>query len=133
MASVKQGVKKILREDYERACNAYLVELSNMWHWDSFYGYWVDDCIGGLYAYGDDTFISIDDIIFCVDNDIKEEEYEKWKEYCLFAHEYNFEVPKFESWVKGCPRISDADQKKIIKKKKEFESFIDKCKCENGF
>lgn len=106
MKKTSDAVKRILKENYEKACNCYLVELLNMWELDAHYGFWVRDEIGGIYCYGDSIYINMDEIIYCVVNDIKELEYQEYLDYNVMALEYNFNTLSFESWHMGCPRVT---------------------------
>lgn len=120
-----EAVKKILRKEYEKTCNAYVLELGSMWEWDcDAYGYWVADDVGGVYTYGDFTFIDMSNIIYCVENDVKEDEYDEWQEYTIFASEFNQTIPSFPSWHKGCPRLSEAEQQKLRDLKRDLDAAI---------
>lgn len=105
MEKTKDGIKKMLKEQWEQACNGYLVELLRMWELDAHYGYWVSDEVGGIYCYGDTHSLSMGDIIYIVKNDIEEDEVLAWEDYCLEAHEFGFATPNLRSWHKGCPRV----------------------------
>lgn len=109
MAKIKDARKKVLREKFNEAVNQYLLALLEMWEWDAHYGYWIADNIGGIYAYGENYFIGFDDMRYIVDNNVKKEVYYEWSEYCLVANEYNFSIPNLDSWIKGCPRVSQRD------------------------
>ena len=128
MKQVKGSVKQMLKENYEQACNGYLIELMRMWEWDGHNGYWVSEEVGSVYAYGDWIFIGMDDIIFCVENDVEENEYEDWQEYCVFANEYKQVIPNFPSWHKGCPRLTKEQQDKLIAIKKSLDEGIEEYK-----
>ena len=128
-SNMNKAHKKLLKENYENACNAYIGMLVEMWDWDAkSYGYWVGDEVGGTYSYGECTFINMEDIIFCVDNDVEKEEYSEWQEYCMFAHEYKQTMPNFKSWHKGCPRLSKDAQKHLTSLKERFEKTIQEYK-----
>ena len=117
--------KELLKSNYEDACNSYLKALADAWEWDvDSYGFWIADCVGETFSYGDNMFIDMQDIIFCVENDVKEGEYDEWQEYCLFANEYNQNIPNFKAWHKGCPRLTNEEQERLIKLKKDFEDTI---------
>ena len=76
MEKTKNSVKRMLKEQYEKACNGYLVELLRMWELDAYYGYWIGQEIGGVYDYGGGMFtIGMNDIIYCVEHDIGREQY----------------------------------------------------------
>lgn len=108
MEKTKDGIKKMLKEQYEKACNGYLVELLRMWELDAHYGYWNSDEPGTIYHYGETHNLSMEDIIYCVENDIDEDEVLAWEDYCLEAHEFGFDIPNLRSWHRGCPRTSQA-------------------------
>ena len=104
MEKTKSGIKKMLKEQYEKGCNGYLVELLRMWELDAHYGYWNSDQPGTIYHYGETHDLSMEDIIYIVENDIEEDEVLAWEDYCLDAYEFKFPTPNLRSWHKGCPR-----------------------------
>ena len=123
------AVKRHIKEQFETACNAYLLELHNMWDLDhdltpKGYGYWVGDEVGGVWAYGDSVFLNMDEIIFCVENDVAYETYYDYMEYCTWAHEFGFNVPNFESYFKGCPIAPKDVQERLTKQKQELDKLI---------
>ena len=125
MSKTKDSTKAMLREQYEKACNGYLVELLRMWELDAYYGYWIGEEIGGVYDYGGGMFtIGMNDIIYCVENDIGREQYIEWQEYCCDASEFGFDMPNLKSWIMGCPRTSQEVFKKLRKMKEELNEAI---------
>ena len=125
MEKTKNSVKKMLKEQYEKACNGYLVELLRMWELDAHYGYWIGDEVGGLYDYGDGMItISMDDIIYCVEHDVTEKQYMEWQEYCCDAAEFGFDIPNLKSWLRGCPRVSHEAFERLRKLKADLNDAI---------
>ena len=125
--------KKKLRKDWEQACNGFLTELLRMWELDAYYGNWIAEEVGGVYDYGDGMFtISMDDIIYCVENDVKRDQYTEWLEYCCEALEFGFDTPNLRSWMRGCPRTPAETFERLRKMKadlnKEVESEKDRVK-----
>ena len=106
MKKIKDAVKRQLKEQYKKACNGYLCELLRMWELDARYGYWVGDEHGTMYCYGETHNLSMEEIIYIVENDIEEDEVLAWEDYCLEAHEFGFDIPNLRSWHRGCPRTS---------------------------
>ena len=107
MEKTKDSIKKMLKEQYEKACNGYLCELLRMWELDAHYGYWIGEEVGGVLDYGSGMFtINIDDIIYCVENDVTHQQYMEWQEYICDAAEFGFDTPNLRSWMRGCPRTS---------------------------
>ena len=104
MEKTKDGIKKMLRENYDKACNGYLVELLRMWELDAHYGYWSGDEEGTIYHYGETHNLTMEDIMYIVDCDIEEDEVLEWEDYLLDAHEFGFTTPNLRSWHCGCPR-----------------------------
>lgn len=124
------AAKRHIKEQYERACNAYLLELANMWDLDcKSYGFWVGDEVGGTYSYGDTgLFIDMNDIKYCVENDITYSEYMDWLDYCVWAEEFKQEMPNLRAWHNGCPRVDVATQEKLSAMKFELERLIKETK-----
>jgi hypothetical protein len=96
--------KTQLREQWEKACNDYMKELLRVWELDTFYAYWVGEDVGGVLDYDGAFSISMEEIIFCVENDVTEDQYEEWQNYICDAAEFGFSTPNLKSWMKGCPR-----------------------------
>ena len=125
MSKTKDSIKAMLREQWEKACNGYLVELLRMWELDAYYGYWIGEEIGGVYDYGGGMFtIGMDDIIYCVEHDIGREQYIEWQEYCCDAAEFGFDTPNLKSWMMGCPRTTPEVFEKLRKMKAELNEAI---------
>lgn len=122
----KEPVKRMLREDYEKACNQYLVELLNMWELSAEEGFWIGDEVGGVFDYGGGlVIINMEDIIFCVENDVTIETFHAWQEYCVRAHGYGFATPNLKSWGAGCPRVETAVFDKLDGLKADLQKAID--------
>lgn len=104
MEKTKKSIKEALKKQYEKVCNGYMTELLNMWELSSCYGYWSGDEPGTIYHYGDTHNLTMEEIIYIVENDIEEDEVLAWENYCLDAYEFKFSTPNLQSWHKGCPR-----------------------------
>lgn len=114
----------MLRKNFEDACEAYVLELLNNWDLDSYYGYWIANQIGGTYAYEDNIYINMDDIVYCVENDIQEKEYVENQDYNVRADEFGFNLINLQSWHKGAPRVPDETFKKLEKMKRDLDDAI---------
>lgn len=105
MKKTRDAVKRQLKEQWEKACNGYITELLRMWEFDGYYGSWIAEEVGGVFDYGDGMLtINMDDIIYCVLNDITQEQYDEWQQYIIDASEFGFATPNLRSFVRGCPR-----------------------------
>ena len=124
MNKVNTAIKESLKNDWEKVCNGYLLEFLNMWGLNACYGYWVADDVGGLYDYDGSFTITMDNIIYCVENDITEHEYLEWQDYVCQASEYGFTTPNFKSWAKGCPRVGNEVFDRLRSLKENFDKII---------
>ena len=125
MKKTKDAIKDKLKEQWDHACNGYLLALLNMWELDAHYGYWIGDETGGLYDYGDGMMtINMEDIIYCVEHDVTALQYQEWQDYICDAAEFDFVIPNLRSWMKGCPRIDEATFKRLREIKAKLNEVI---------
>ena len=125
MEKTKNSVKRMLKEQYEKGCNGYLVELLRMWELDMHYGYWNSDEPGTIYHYGETHNLSMEDIIYIVENDIEENEVLEWEDYCLDAYEFKFTIPNLRAWHMGCPRTPQAVFDRLRGMKAELDKAVE--------
>ena len=117
---------KLLKENYEKACNEYVAALLTLWDLDGYYGSWIGEDVGGVYDYGDGMFtIGMQDIVYCVENCVTEQEYEEMLEYCCKCAEYNLPTMNLNAWHKGAPRH---DFTKLDALKKDLNDAIEEYK-----
>lgn len=112
---VHDAVKRDLQKRFEEVCNGYLLELANMWDLDcKAYGFWIGDEVGGTFSYGDTgLFIDMDNIRYCVINNVSYSEYRDWLDYCVWAADFDQNVPNLKAWHDGCPRVDVVTQEKL--------------------
>ena len=125
MKKTKETVKRELKEAYEKVCNNYRDKLLRMWELDGHYGYWNSDQPGTIYHYGEMHNLTMEEIIYIVDNDIEEAEVMVWEDYMLDALEFGFDVPKLMAWHRGCPRIPNATFDRLRQMKADLEKLVD--------
>ena len=125
MEKTKDGIKKMLKEQYDKACDAYLCELLRMWELDAHYGFWNSDKPGTIYHYGETHNLSMEDIIYCVENDIDEDEVLAWEDYILDASEFGFSLPNLSAWCMGCPRTDEATFNRLRSIKADLEAAVE--------
>ena len=114
---------RLLRVNFDKAVADYVAALLKMYEWDDFYGFWVGDDNTGVYAYGDNYFISLSDIIYIVDNNVPFEVFDEWCEYQPGAYEVGIPVPNLPSWHKGCPRYSKEEIEEMRRKLKKISNY----------
>ena len=125
MKKIKETVKRELKEGYETMCNNYRDELLRMWELDAHYGYWNSDEPGTIYHYGEVHNLTMEEIVYIVDNDIEEEEVMVWEDYMLDAVEFGFDTPNLMAWHRGCPRVPIETYKRLRQMKASLEKFVD--------
>ena len=125
MKKTKDAIKANLKEQYEQACNGYLCELTSMWELNAYYGYWIGEEVGGVYDYGGMFTINMDDIIYCVEHDVTELQYQEWQDYICDAAEFGFVTPNLRSWMHGCPRTPQETFEKLRKLKADLNNAVE--------
>ena len=125
MEKTKEGIKKVLRCEFAVACNGYLNELLRMWELDAHYGYWNSDQPGTIYHYGETHNLTMEEIIYIVENDIEEDEVLAWENYCMDAHEFKFTTPNLRAWHKGCPRTSKETFDRLRQMKADLDKAVE--------
>ena len=117
--------KEKAREYFVKGCNEYLRLFCEKHDFDyeEAKESWVANCVGDVTCVGD-YFVGLQSIIADIEHDAPEEEFIKWYDYNLVAHEFGFTTPNFESWLRGCPRVSDETFKKLQGLKNDLDDAI---------
>jgi hypothetical protein len=117
--------KEQAREYFEKGCNEYLRLFCEKHDYDyeEAKESWVGNCVGDVTCVGD-IFVGMQTIITDIEMDAPEEEFIKWYDYNLVAHEFGFNTPNFESWLRGCPRVSEETFKKLQGLKNDLDDAI---------
>ena len=106
--------KEQAKEYFVKGCNEYLRLFCEKHDFDyeEAKESWVANCVGDVTCVGD-IFVGMQTIIADIEMDAPEEEFVKWYDYNLVAHEFGFNTPNFESWLRGCPRVSEETFNKL--------------------
>lgn len=115
--------KEKAREYFVKGCNEYLRLFCEKHDFDYAKNPWVGGSIGEIVLCGD-YYVAMPTIIADIENDAPKEEFLKWYDYNLVAHEFGFTTPNFESWLRGCPRVSDETFKKLQTLKNDLDNAI---------
>lgn len=127
MAHPKEKIA-MLRQNFEKAVDDYLTAFLKQMDWDRFYGYWIADDCSGIYAYGDQHFISLADIIYSVDNNVTNEELVECEEYNVWATNNWQSTISLASWHKGYRGVPKEGREKIDKLRMELNELIKETK-----
>ena len=117
--------KETAKEYFVKGCNEYLRLFCEKHDYDyeEAKESWVANCVGDVTCVGD-IFVGMQTIITDIEMDAPEEEFIKWYDYNLVAHEFGFTTPNFESWLKGCPRVSSETFNKLQRLKNNLDDAI---------
>ena len=118
---------KLLKENYENACNEYLKAFCYQYELQFEEDAWVAGDVGTIALIGD-YYIDFQNMMYMLDNDIAFEEWLRWYDYCLDAHDLGLNTPNFPSWHKGCPRLTEEQIQEIKDKRRELKELIDSYK-----
>ena len=115
---------KLLKDSYADACEKYLQAFCANYGFQYERDAWVANEVGTIANVGD-YFFGFDVIKYCVDNDLKDySELLEWYDYTLNCGHLGLSIPNFESWHKGCPRVSDNKIEKLLAIKYDLEKEI---------
>ena len=112
---------KLLKENYEKACNDYVAALLTLWDVDYKCGYWIGGDVGGVYDCDGWIFLNMQDVVYCVDNNVTSKEVSEWQDYYIKCHDYNLPAMNLNAWHKGAPRH---DFTKLDEAKKNLDEAI---------
>lgn len=117
--------KEKAREYFVKGCNEYLRLFCDKHDFDyeEAKESWVANCVGDVTCVGD-IFVGMQTIITDIEMDAPEDEFIKWYDYNLVAHEFGFNTPNFESWLRGCPRVSEDTFKKLQGLKNDLDNAV---------
>ena len=98
--------RKIALNAYTSACNKLLRLFCDKHEYDYDPLCWVGGDTGGVAMIGDYS-VDMETIITDIKMEAPEEEFLKWYDYCLEAHDLHITAPNYRSWLMGCPRIPE--------------------------
>lgn len=93
-----------LRDNYKKACDAYLHRFCELIEMDIHYADWVD--VGGIAEIGD-YYVSMQDMITAVEHNVGYEQFIKWYDYILRVGMLELPTCNLSNWLRGCPTYSE--------------------------
>lgn len=122
---------KLLKDSYADACEKYLQAFCENYEFQYESDAWVANEVGTIANVGD-FFFGFDVIKYCVDNDLKDyNELVNWYDHTLNCGHLGLPIPNFESWHKGCPRVSNNKMEQLLAMKYDLEKEIKEITGEN--
>lgn len=125
MEKTKDSVKQLIKEQYEKACNAYVDKLLTLFEVDKSDCWWVAEEVGGVFIVGDMLSLNMQDIVYIVDNDIPYDDCCEWQDYNWRADEFHFNAINIKSWHMGAPRVPQEVFDKLRKMKEELNNLVE--------
>ena len=114
--------KELLKKNYEDACNEYVKALLALWDLSQHNGYWIGDDVGGVYDIDGWITIGMQEIIYCVENNVTSKEVSECQDYYIKCHDYNLPTMNLNAYHKGAPRH---DFSKLDALKKDLDDAIE--------
>ena len=124
---MNEALIKLLKENYEKACNEYLKAFCSTYELQYEEDAWEAGDVGTIALIGD-FYIDFQDMMYMLNNGIAFEEWLRWYDYCLDAHDLGLDMPNFTSWHKGCPRLTKEQIQDIKDKRQELKELINSYK-----
>lgn len=128
MKTTNEAYKTLLKKQFEEAVNGYVDALLCMWDLTSKHGCWADGEVGGLYSHDGEFAINMQEIIFCVENDVPLSTFMNYMVYCVRCRKYNFNIPTLESYYNGCQLVPQETFDKLDAMKEELNKCINDTK-----
>lgn len=120
------GLKMYLKVQLANACNGYVNELLNMWDISQKECYWVNG--PGLLLCLGDYFLDLEELVYCVENEVKYDDFTEWHDYCIECRLRDFDDMPLKDWCNGAKRIGQETFEKIDSMRKELEDLVDEVK-----
>lgn len=118
----------LLKKNYKDACNAFLKSFSDTYDVYVDEQDWVAGDVGTVVCINDEFYVSLDDIIYMLDNDVSWNEFLQWWDYCMNTALLGFnDSPNLKSWHKGCPRKIDKEtMERLLKMKRDLDAEVER-------
>jgi hypothetical protein len=115
--------KEKAKELYEQGCNAYLQLFCEKHDFDfeDAQNSWTENDIVEC----GDYFVGMQTIIEDIENNLPEELFFQWYQYCLDAEEFGLSQPNLKAFAKGCPITTQETFERFRKLKEELNKLIE--------
>ena len=122
MEKTKDSVLRQLEQEYEQACNAWVLELARMWNLDVQVGYWIGGETGGVYDFGGEWAIGMRDIRYAVRGGITYDQAIDWVDYVCWAGANDVHQPTLQEYVEyKVPILDEEARQRITEGRKRIE------------
>lgn len=120
---------KEIRKKFNDVVSAYVDIFCEKFDVCKTYTYWIGGEYGvGLFSFNDEYAITLDDMIYILENDVKPSEYYEYIDYISMCIDCNFKTMNLKSWHEGAPRIPQESFDRIMALRKDIDEL---CKTTN--
>ncbi|MBQ8713071.1 MAG: hypothetical protein IJ551_09690 [Prevotella sp.] len=128
-----ETIKQRLRSALAKAAQDYALELHRQWGMAvTGDDYWIggpEEPAGAPYQLRTVYFISLDEMQYIIDHDIRRKEYDEYYDYCQRLSVLSLDVPKFRDWREHPDRRYDnAALRRLQTMKDDLERETDRLK-----
>lgn len=113
-----------MEEQWAAACNEWLMQLLNMWGLQADIGHWIGD-VGGIYDYDNAWTLNMNDIMYCVRHEVPIKAMLDWEDYTGWAHEFGFDTPTIDEFLKGKMVVGREVREKLDAMKEGLEALCE--------
>ncbi len=114
-----------MRKNFEKAVADYVAVFLKQFELDESDCWWVGDRIGvDNFCFGDFYAISLNEMIYCIENGVTYDEFVAHMDYLLKCDEYNFPLMNLKAWHTGAPRIPQETFDRLDGLKRDLDEAI---------
>ena len=114
-----------MKKDFEKAVGSYVDAFLELFELNKRDCWWVGDRIGlDLFCFGDMYAMSLEEMVYIVENGVTFDEYLAYIDYNEKCAEFNLPTLNLRSWHEGAPRVSDATIQHLKMLKRSLEKAI---------
>lgn len=118
-------MNKILKANYDKACNGYLKAFCDKHEFNYSDAEWIGGDVGGMIEIND-YYVDMGTIRTDIDQNAQQNEFEQWYNYSLRLGMISATTPNYKSWLDGCPRRSEVQIAELEQK----HAYIEQLKAE---
>lgn len=123
-----ESVRK-LRRDFERVVTGYVTTFSKLFELNQKDCWWVGDRIGlDLFCFGDMYYVTLDEMIYIVENGVTFDEYLAYIDYNEKCAEFKLNGLNLKSWHTGAPRVQEFTFARLSSLKKQIDDLCDEAR-----
>jgi len=113
-------------ERYKTSCNDIIKLFADRYEVCVSADDWVSGDVGGVICINEEFYLNMEEVILMLKNDVSWDEFLRWWDYNLDAHDLCLNAINLRSWLMGAPRLSKEQIEGLKEKKQELQDLVDK-------